>query len=384
MKFSFKTSLILSAIILLLYQLRTVLLYNLALSPRSKTESIQSIVGMQREIEIKLAFFLQISPSTVEFLPRLLKSLWEDVNVYAIHIDTKVTEKHFASIKDNIYRQNPLYKSNVYFMRRESISYRGVSMTLNTVNGMKFLYDLDQHWDFFINLSGSDYPLLKPKIQRILLSFAYRSANFFCYFRKEEWNSESNHRLERNVFIDYSLTFSNNASTIKRLKTATKIQRSFPFPITKAEAWMINSRSFVEYVISSSDARKLLLSFATSSSSPEHYFSTLAYNSDFNSTIVPSCLRKVFWSWEGHKVSGGHPLNVDDIVDSPKKLNEIVRKSRAFYIRKFKRPDSPLLDQVDGYRESEANAEILRSHLSSILDKAKKRSKNASGSKSFN
>ena len=54
-------------------------------------------------------------------------------------------------------------------MNAETITYGGVTIVLNTISSMSFLLRLGRRWDYWINLSGNDYPLVAPTALRRIL-----------------------------------------------------------------------------------------------------------------------------------------------------------------------------------------------------------------------
>ena len=79
------------------------------------------------EEPITLAFFVQISDSTIDHLPRLLRRIWEPCNLYAIHVDAKASGAGvLRSLRERLHAENGDYASNVHFMEPELITYRGM------------------------------------------------------------------------------------------------------------------------------------------------------------------------------------------------------------------------------------------------------------------
>lgn len=98
--------------------------------------------------------------------------------------------------------------TNVFVMPSSSVTYAGVSMLVNTLDGMHALLLSNPSWDYFINLSGSDYPLTsKTAIRRLLRIQAVKThpTNFVHYStNRKSWDVLAKHRLGRLPF-DFSL-----------------------------------------------------------------------------------------------------------------------------------------------------------------------------------
>lgn len=314
--------------------------------------------------EANLAYFIQISETTVAHLPRLLARLYHARNVYVIHFDMKVDKTLVARLKRNMLKRNRKYESNVRFMPSELITYRGVSMLLNTINAMRQLLDLSSDWHYFINISGADYPMIPQVMLRQLLGrYIDDEWNFVTFAPTGTWDSNLRHRLE-NIYVDDALSFQSESGEVRQLDVINPIAESMRLRYTNAEAWMINSRSFCHYVINSGYARKLLLTFAYSVEASEHYFATLVWNHPiYNRTIINDAMRGVLWFFEGQS-AGQHPFYVDEKKPDGKfKFETILLDIPTFFIRKFRNADSPLMDVVDKQWNNDTHLKRVREKL---------------------
>eukprot|EP00177_Eucheuma_denticulatum_P005941 GFKZ01010832.1.p1 GENE.GFKZ01010832.1~~GFKZ01010832.1.p1 ORF type:complete len:414 (+),score=59.20 GFKZ01010832.1:504-1745(+) len=318
---------------------------------RSLLESTANPPPSQTEVPhaANLAYFIQIAESTASHLPRLLSRLYHPANVYAIHFDSKMPDPLVANITRQIFAINPKYKRNVHIMPSELITYRGVSMVLNTINAMKFLLEHNQDWHYFINLSGSDYPLVSTAQQRELLGrHLDRNFNFISMAKPQRWEQNIAYRMDH-FYVDEALSFTDQPSQVVQIPFLNPLARMMNFRYVNSEAWMINSRDFCRFLVTDGYARKMLLTFSFSVEPSEHYFSTVLWNHPkYNKTIVPRALRHVIWTHEGED-AGQHPFYVDERLDGGEfRFRKVAEDSPNFFIRKFKTPDSPLMDIIDG------------------------------------
>lgn len=412
--------------------------------------------------EVDLAYFVQVSPSNVALLPRLLAALYHPGNVYAVHFDLKINADVMAkTIKEvaialaqeeelmgeegtpnRMQRQRGLHPGsrqrlalphNVLIMDRTPVTYRGITTVLNTLDGMSTLLAYDQptsssaapgdgtahagkltrtandatrsSWTYFINISGSDYPLLSPTAMRRLLGrpdVAARAANFLTLHPREGWELATRNRYRRLVVdtgvgvlgkgghaasvdttvkparVDHPLwegTDTSNSSPPSAEGGRTSASTNpTPALLAKGGAWMIASRPFVVYATSSGDARRALVAMANGLSSSEHYFPTLLLGPAWRRTLLPHALRAVYWdpAWSGGVPLGEmqHPNTIDPVVPAEQEVASVVSASGDensppaaagpfgpriatspyLFARKFSRPDAPLLDWIDTYR----------------------------------
>lgn len=352
-----------------------------------------------QEEEANIAYFLQIAESTIPLLPRLLNVLYHERNVYAIHFDLKIaSETRNEAIRK--IKSSKLYKnatSNIIIMPSELITYRGISMLLNTISAMNILLQHDIQWDYFINLSGADYPLLQPSSIRSLLG-QYKHMNFFSFADRVSWKSMAENRLSQ-LWFDDSLSFKEFGNDKSKEHLVAMANARNPFidrhnlDICHAEAWMINSKAFCEFVLHSDFARKLLVAFSYAVDSSEHYFATLAWNNaSFKQTIVPHSMRKIVWTYNG-VMAGQHPYLIDELVvheggtgskdkatlkeyedgEGEKKNAEEktevykfkadVSESVLLFTRKVSQPDSALMDWMDERGRRDVTISKAREHF---------------------
>lgn len=224
-------------------------------------------------------------------------------------------------------------------------------MVLNLLSAMQSALDNSSTWTYFINVSGSDYPLVSVDNQMLLLSthdFAHRNRSFFSFAERKWWNESRRFRYER-LFTDTSLSFNDSLSQVIDSKAEQPLSKTAAFTFAAAEAWMILHRDFVTFLLKSSYARRMLLAFSYSLEPEEHYFATVAYNHpSFNTTNVSHSLRHVAWLHNGVH-SGQHPYYIDQREPDGKTwtFRKEIENSKCFFTRKIRVQDSGLLTYID-------------------------------------
>lgn len=326
----------------------------------------------QNKNQASIAYFIQISDATMTLLPRLLKSLWHPQNVYVIHFDKKIPPWQREHAQTSLFNGHNNYHDNVKLMESEIVTYRGISMVLNILNAMQFALNMTQPWDYWINISGSDYPLISPTNQRKLLAthdFLEKQRSFFSISEKDWWKDSEKYRFTR-LFIDTSLSFNDSESKVVDSFTDQPISKMHNFTWIAAETWMILHRSYIDYLLKSPFARRMLLAFSYAIEPEEHYFATVAYNTPhINATIVPHAMRLVIWKFQGVH-SGQHPYFIDQQTKEDKSwmFSDKVKESGCFFARKIRIPDSGFLKFIDTHVSgisSDANQADVKSFLES-------------------
>eukprot|EP00871_Galdieria_phlegrea_P003004 jgi/Galph1/3704/GphlegSOOS_G2347.1 len=304
-------------------------------------------------LDIRIAYFIQVSSSSLGLFQRLISVLYDPQHLFAVHFDKNCNQTLVKSIEYSIKQTGV---SNLFVIPSETLTYSGISLVLNTLSAMTFLLKHkigEKDWDFFINISGADYPLLSVQNQKKVLEEACnrlettQSMNFLQMF--DEHYSEYRRKL---IYIDPSLTLNADANREIEPGEALKplmvhpYQEYFNFTLYKSEAWMILCRKTVEYLTSESYPRWILASFVNTASAPEHYFATVLKTSPlWQDTIVPFAFRYVRWFHPSlPRQSTQHPFDLDHLSNL---VWDDIKESGCFFARKFSTSNSELHNKID-------------------------------------
>lgn len=352
--------------------------------------------------EANIAYFIQVSDSTLTLVPRLLRTLHHPLNVYVLHFDRKIPSWQVDHAVSEL-RQNGAY-TNVHILASELVTYRGISMVLNTLNAVDLLTSLrDTHpWDYMINLSGADYPLVAPTVQRQLLGAADVAGvgrNFVQVAPRPFWAEAKAWRYDR-LFIDTALGFGATNSSLIDSGAAQPLASQLQYEFVAAESWMILHADFCDYLLHAPAARRMLMAFGFAAEPEEHYFATLLWNTpQFNASAVRHSLRHVIWVHNGRH-GGQHPYTVDvrsatavaeggsggdsrngdeDSVDGSTSRGATtgtgdrgwsfwprISRSPAFFIRKMAVANSGLMDLIDAEKSGVSAAPVADAVAASL------------------
>ncbi|XP_050204013.1 beta-glucuronosyltransferase GlcAT14A [Mercurialis annua] len=288
----------------------------------------------QKPYPVTFAYLISASKGDSERVIRVIKALYHPGNYYLIHMDSDAEELEHKKVAEFVSKE-PVFEAvgNVWMVGKSNlVTYRGPTMLATTLHAMAILLRTCQ-WDWFINLSASDYPLVTQDDLIDAFSSLPRDLNFIQHTSHLGWKVN---KRAKPIMIDPGL-YSRNKSEIWWVIK----QRSVPtaFKLFAGSAWTVLSRSFAEYSIVGWDnlPRTLLLYYTNFVSSPEGYFQTLICNSqDYKNTTVNHDLHYITWDTPPKQ----HPryLGLKDYRRS-------ILSSRPF-ARKFKTND-PLLDKID-------------------------------------
>jgi len=213
------------------------------------------------------------------------------------------------------------------------VTYKGPTMIACTLQAIAILLRESSEWDWFINLSASDYPLVTQDDLLHVFSNLSRNFNFIEHMQITGW--KLNQRAKP-IIIDPGLYLSKKSDL-----ALTTQRRSLPtsFTLFTGSAWVMLTRSFVEYCIWGWDnlPRTILMYYTNFVSSPEGYFHTVICNTpEFRNTAISHDLHYIAWDTPPKQ----HPLSL-----SMKDFDKMV-KSNAPFARKFAK-DDPVLDKID-------------------------------------
>ena len=274
----------------------------------------------------RLAYAIFCSAGQTTSGVQLLSSIYHTQNVYVLHLDAKASDVE-KRVLDEVVR--PQLPHNVKLMDSSSITWGGISIVLGTVRAIAVLLEhYGSTWDYFINLSASDMPLMpQAHIMHMLARMPF--SNFMSGTKFDEETAKRQYNRRNGLVVDPSLAVGRQAKRFQSLSD----RRSAPteFMPYKGGGWFIIHRSFAEMSVDLSRpwTGRLLAYFANWFAADESYFQTLAC------ALWPDKVQHVskedwrFIRWTG-KV---HP----DTLKGTEDLTQAFT-SGAFYARKFDFP----------------------------------------------
>uniref|UniRef100_A0A0N5A8E3 protein xylosyltransferase n=1 Tax=Syphacia muris TaxID=451379 RepID=A0A0N5A8E3_9BILA len=285
---------------------------------------------------VKILFLLQLNGRNIRQILRLLRVIFSSKHQYLVHVDRRQQYlfKEMLAVEEKL---RSLGFRNFYVLRNRYATIWGASNLLAMVlDSIKVAFDSLgwKEWDFFLNLSESDFPVLS------MLELESHLA------RNKGLNFLSSHGQDTGRFIKkqgLEFIFFQCEDRMWRLGK----RENFPFNIRidGGSDWVVLSQNFLNFSISDDQfPRSLREVFATVLLPVESFFHTLAYNSQFCNRIVKGNLKITNW----RRKQGCRCAMLKDIVDwcgcSPlaftleekMKISEkMAKKKPAFFARKF-------------------------------------------------
>ncbi|XP_019183329.1 PREDICTED: beta-glucuronosyltransferase GlcAT14B-like [Ipomoea nil] len=283
----------------------------------------------------RIAYLISGSAGDGNMLRRTLQALYHPNNQYVVHLDAESSPQERLDLR-NYLQSHPTFArfNNVRMISKANlVTYRGPTMVANTLHAAAILLKEGGNWDWFINLSASDYPLVTQDDLLHTFSHLPRDLNFIDHTSNIGWKE---FQRAKPIIIDPGLYMSKKADVFWITQ-----RRSVPtaFKLFTGSAWMVLSRPFIDFCIWGWDnlPRTVLMYYANFVSSPEGYFHTVICNAqEFKNTTVNSDLH--FISWDNPPKQHPHYLTLDD-------MQKMV-DSNAPFARKFHH-DDPVLDRID-------------------------------------
>ncbi|KAM5581493.1 beta-glucuronosyltransferase GlcAT14B [Rosa sericea] len=283
----------------------------------------------------RFAYFVSGSNGDGKMLKRTLQALYHPHNQYVVHLDLESPPEERLDLQ-NYVSTHPVFLKfgNVRMITKANlVTYRGPTMVANTLHAAAILLKEGGDWDWFINLSASDYPLVTQDDLLHTFSYLPRDLNFIDHTSNIGWKE---YQRAKPLIVDPGLYMTKKADVF----WATQ-RRSVPtaFKLFTGSAWMALSKPFIDYCIWGWDnlPRTVLMYYANFISSPEGYFHTVICNAqEFRNTTVNTDLH--FITWDNPPKQHPHHLNLGDM--------QRMISSNAPFARKF-RKDDPVLDKID-------------------------------------
>jgi hypothetical protein len=114
------------------------------------------------ESPVSFAYLISASSGDARRAARLLAALYHPGNTYLLHLDREAPAEEHRRLAELVAGRAVYARAgNVWVVGRPNlVTYRGPTMLSTTLHAVAVLLRLRRRWDWFINLSASDYPLV--------------------------------------------------------------------------------------------------------------------------------------------------------------------------------------------------------------------------------
>lgn len=230
----------------------------------------------------KIAYLVLVHRYPEQF-KRMFRAIYAPGNLYVVHVD----ENSGAVLEADIRAFLAPYQGAEILPSRPA-RWGGYSLVEAELRGMARLLEMGRDWDFFINLSGQDFPLRSPAWIRSFLG-RNRGWEFIRAADQALARPETMGRVEQ-VFVEHPERMEETA-------------RSRPFmegvrPYI-GNQWMIVSRAFCQFACHDPRAERFKTFYRNTFIADEGFFPTLMMNCDQHGEVVGDDLRMIDWVPDG-------------------------------------------------------------------------------------
>lgn len=156
-------------IFMISFLLTTILLFFLYIPTRlsipitsfNPMTTLNIVQKTNRTYPVTFAYLISASKGDTMKLKRAIRAMYHPGNQYLIHLDYDAPAREHREIAEFVSNE-PVFSlvGNVYIVGKPNlVTYRGPTMLATTLHAMSMLLRCCK-WDWFINLSASDYPLV--------------------------------------------------------------------------------------------------------------------------------------------------------------------------------------------------------------------------------
>ncbi len=228
---------------------------------------------------MKTAYLILVHRYPQQFM-RLFRAIYHPNNYYLMHVDKRGGGGGLqAEIRDFLASF-----SNAHLLESQNVVWGGYSMVDVELKGIKELLKINAEWDFFINLSGQDYPLRSQAFIQDFLS-QNEETDFIQILDQAKERPDTMNRVE-NYFIETGNGFS-----------GTPYKRPYLPDVTPyiGGQWMILSRECCEFICCSDEVEKFKSFYQNTLIPDEGFFQTVMMNTSYSGTIINDDKRAIVW-----------------------------------------------------------------------------------------
>jgi hypothetical protein len=258
-----------------------------------------------------IAYFLLVHRYPEQF-KRLFKAIHDPRNHYLIHVDKSSGPALEADIRAFLSAY-----PNAAMLKAKKALWGGYSLVDAELRGMAQLLAMDANWEYFINLSGQDFPLKSQgQIARFLAE--NHGKEFIKIADQQQVRPDTMPRVGK-VFLEIRNRIFQTIFSRRFLKGAT------PYI---GNQWMVVSRRFCQFVCHDPKASRFKAFYKNTFIADEGFFQTVMMNNTAaHGRIVNDDLRMIDWVPDGVIKLRPRTFTLDDAA--------ALTASPALFARKF-------------------------------------------------
>ncbi|XP_032900359.1 xylosyltransferase 2 [Amblyraja radiata] len=311
---------------------------------------------------IRIAYVLVVHGRAIRQLKRMIKAIYHQRHFYYIHVDKRSNYLHREVMQ--LAQQYPNVRVTPW---RMVTIWGGASLLKMYLNCMKDLLEItDWHWDYFINLSATDYPT-RTNDELVGFLSKYRGKNFL------KSHGRDNARFIKKQGLDR--LFHECDNHMWRLG-----DRQIPegIIVDGGSDWFALTHKFIDYVVYSQDelVTQLKQFYWYTLLPAESFFHTVLENSFMCDTLVDNNLRVTNWNRKlGCKCQYKHIVDWCGCSPNDFKPQDFIRLQQmtrpTFFARKFESTvNQEVIDILDShlYGNYPTGTAALKAYWENVFD----------------
>lgn len=111
----------------------------------------------------RFAYFISGTKGDVSSVKRLLQAVYNPRNYYLLHLDFEASDGErlelakYVKVESGVMRE---FGNVMVLGKGDLVTYKGPTMIASILHGVAILLKQFEDWDWFVNLSAEDYPLM--------------------------------------------------------------------------------------------------------------------------------------------------------------------------------------------------------------------------------
>lgn len=110
----------------------------------------------------RFAYFITGTKGEGPQIKRILQAAFHPRNYYMLHLDLEASDAERLELAKYVKSESmfSVFRNVMVVGKADLVTYKGPTMIACTLHWIAVLLKLKKDWDWFINLSASDYPLM--------------------------------------------------------------------------------------------------------------------------------------------------------------------------------------------------------------------------------
>lgn len=110
----------------------------------------------------RLAYLISGTKGDGARIKRVLQAVYHPMNYYVLHLDLEASDGERLELAKYVKSEKVIrdFKNVMVIGKADLVTYKGPTMIAATLHAVAILLKQAKDWDWFINLSASDYPLM--------------------------------------------------------------------------------------------------------------------------------------------------------------------------------------------------------------------------------